>query len=48
MSELVKETVTQTRRSFLRGAAVVAGAAAAATAPTVAKDRKSTRLNSSH
>src|SRR3989441_1562231 len=37
MSEQVKETVTQTRRSFLRGAAVVAGAAAAATAPTVAK-----------
>ncbi len=37
MSEQVKETATQTRRSFLRGAAVVAGAAAAATAPTVAK-----------
>jgi TRAP-type mannitol/chloroaromatic compound transport system substrate-binding protein len=37
MSEQVNDTVTQTRRSFLRGAAVVAGAAAAATAPTVAK-----------
>src|SRR5499426_2896799 len=37
MSEQVKEPVTQTRRSFLRGAAVAAGAAAAATAPTVAK-----------
>src|SRR5881628_3549545 len=37
MSEQVNDTATQTRRSFLRGAAVVAGAAAAATAPTVAK-----------
>src|SRR6058998_161091 len=37
MSKQVNDTVTQTRRSFLRGAAVVAGAAAAATAPTVAK-----------
>jgi len=37
MSEQVKETVTQTRRSFLRGAAIAAGAAAAAYAPTVAK-----------
>jgi len=37
MSEQVKEPVTQTRRSFLTGAAIAAGAAAAATAPTVAK-----------
>src|SRR6266566_5044999 len=37
MSEQVNETATQTRRSFLRGAAVAAGAAVGATAPTVAK-----------
>jgi TRAP-type mannitol/chloroaromatic compound transport system substrate-binding protein len=37
MSEQVNDTATQTRRSFLRGAAIAAGAAAAATAPTVAK-----------